>query len=186
MSPTYNATQLEKLQIKRTPFTALESYVTFYRQSDFPNTTIRRSAVTPVGTYLFVTGWDLSDITNMLPVLQAFGSKKKNLTAAESVECKLTISGLMVPIGDDVTWMDAGHTPLLAFIDLLTDVSANTKQPGDVLNSLSTSVQTIAVWDLLCISKRIAGADVNLMTFNLDFIGSTATYLPLNQQELAP
>jgi hypothetical protein len=181
---TYPILTLESQQKKRSPFVALEGYITFYAMSDWTPGKLR-SAMTPLGTYLFWQGFSIDDARNYLPPLQAFGSKSKNLTACESQESKVSINGMMVQVGDDCSWFAAGHAPLLAFVDFVADPGIlPSNQKDDIKNANNLVNQTIVVKDLNCATSQIAGSDSNLVTWNLTFFGGEVVYLDPTTMDL--
>ena len=181
---TYPQAALDALAKKRTPFIALEGTVTFYKMSDYAPGQLR-SAMTPVGTYLFWQGFNVEDVHNYLPFLQAFGSKSKNLTAAESVESSVTVNSVMLQVGDDATWFAAGHPPLMCYVDFIFDPGfLATNQKDDIKNANNLINQTVVVKDLSCTKSSIAGSDANLVTWNLNFTGGEVVYLSPTTMDL--
>lgn len=181
---TYTPLTLDANYKKRSPFIALEGYITFYAMSDYTPGKLR-SAMTPLGTYLFWQGFSINDVRTYLPPLQAYGSKTKNLTACESQESKVSINGMMVQVGDSTAWFAAGHAPLLAFVDFIYDPGfLATNQKDDVKNANNLVNQTIVIKDLNCAASDIAGSDANLVTWNLTFFGGEVVYLAPSTMDL--
>lgn len=179
----YTIAAMEAARKQRSPFIAQEGYITFYAMSDYTPGKLR-SAMTPLGTYLFWQGLNIEDIRTYHPPLQAFGSKAKNLTVIESQESKISINGLMTQVGDDAAWFAAGHPPLLAFVDFVADSSLPSEQKGDIKNALNYVEQTVVIKDLHCTNSVITASDTNLVTWNLNFIGGEVVYLPVTTMDL--
>lgn len=136
-----------------------------------------RSALIPVGTYLFTNSVSITDLTNWHPAVQPFGTRSKSKTVAESVEASLTLSGMYVPHGDQVPWAQAGHPPLAAFVDYLAQDFPSGKQPDDILDPNGNVHQTVVLKDVRRTKQSIAGQDANFVTLNMEFSAGEVIYL---------
>jgi len=177
----YTESALQALRKSLTTFRAEGGYITFYAESDY-TAGKARSAMTPLGTYLFINGLTVSETIQEHPPLQAFGSDYENLTAFSMVKSTLSINGLYVQEGADPAWSAPGHTPLIAFIDFF--MPGMKPQAHDSVNSNGDLEQTVVVRNLRISSKTIGANDASGVTYAMSFNGGRVTRLATSTMDL--
>lgn len=163
-----------------TTFRAEGGYITFYAESDY-TAGKARSAMTPLGTYLFINGVTVNETIQEHQAVQGFGSDYENLYAPSLVKSTLNVNGLYVQEGADPAWMAAGHPDLMAFIDFFMPMKS---QANDTVNANGDIEQTIVVRNLRVASKTIAATDANGVTYALNFNGGRVTRLANTTMDL--
>jgi len=176
----YTESYLQGLRSKVTTFRAEGGYITFYRESDYTPGKLR-SQMTPLGTYLFISGITINETISEHTPQQSFGSDYENLTAFALVKSSLSIDGLYTQEGADPAWMAPGHPPLLAFIDFFMPQKP---QAGDVANANGDIVQTLVARHLRVSSKSITSSDAAGVTYAITFNGGRVTRLANNNMDL--
>lgn len=177
----YTTSYIEGYGQKRTSFRGEEAYITFFLESDYAPGKLR-SAMTPIGTYIYSNGIQITETISELPAIQAFNSRCRALTAPAFVESLLAISALYTQEGDPA-WIRVGHPPLIAYIDFI-DSQHIKKSPDDFLNANLDIAQTIVIRALRRQKRAISAQHGGSVNYSVEFIGGEVITLPIGQMDI--